>query len=298
MAPSDFKRDRGIFQTLCELGVADPSTREVYAHSTRDMEGLTVFRDTRSGVVYIDGFYTGDKTYESGAYRQDADDRLGPASYEEQADAARRTAAFRELYVGREIADFGCGKGEFLRAVAGDVASCVGIELQQDAIAALNRDGIACTTSIGDLAEGSIDTVFSFHVLEHLPNPVEILERLRTRLKEDGTLVIEVPHAGDFLLTQVDNAAFRKFTLWSQHLVLHTRESLRRLLARAGYRDIVIEGVQRYPLSNHVRWMAEQRPGGHKSKFARLDTPELTAAYEASLRNIDATDTLIATARK
>ena len=206
--------------------------------------------------------------------------------------------AFRKFYSGRNIADFGCGKGEFLRAVRDEVADCVGIELQQDAVAALNHDGIACSASISALQDNSIDAIFSFHVLEHLIEPIAILGELKAKLKPGGTIVIEVPHAGDFLLTQAQNQAFKKFTLWSQHLVLHTRESLRRLLAYCGYDDIVIEGVQRYPLSNHIQWLANARPGGHKSKFSSLDTPDLTQAYEAALQKIDATDTLIAIARK
>ncbi|MDP4837761.1 MAG: hypothetical protein NWS01_11550, partial [Burkholderiales bacterium] len=80
--------------------------------------------------------------------------------------------------------------------------------------------------------------------------------------------------------------------LWSQHLVLHTRDSLRLLLADAGFNNIVIQGVQRYGVSNHLHWLSTKKPGGHRSLISALETPELQLAYQNALSKIDATDTL------
>ncbi len=84
--------------------------------------------------------------------------------------------------------------------------------------------------------------------------------------------------------------------MWSQHLVLHTRESLRLILADAGFKNIIIEGIQRYSIANHFQWLTNKKPGGHKSLLSALQTPELLASYEKALARIDATDTIIAIA--
>jgi len=55
--------------------------------------------------------------------------------------------------------------------------------------------------------------------------------------------------------------------------------------------------VQRYPLSNHINWLSNGKPGGHKSSLSLIDTPALTSAYSDSLARIDATDTLVAIAK-
>ena len=110
--------------------------------------------------------------------------------------------------------------------------------------------------------------------------------------------MIEVPHAKDLLLSYVPCEKFKQFTLWSQHLILHTRESLRKTLEIIGLRDIQIEGVQRYPLSNHLYWLSKGKPGGHTSSLSMLDTNSLSEAYQNSLARIDATDTLVALAKK
>ena len=81
-----------------------------------------------------------------------------------------------------------------------------------------------------------------------------------------GLIFIEVPHANDFLLTNLANDEFKQFTLWSQS-TLHTRESLRRLLEFVGFEEIYIEGLQRYPLSNHLNWLVNGEAGGHISNI-------------------------------
>lgn len=64
-----------------------------------------------------------------------------------------------------------------------------------------------------------------------------------------------------------------------------------------GLEEIQIEGVQRYPLSNHLNWLANGKGGGHKSPLSALDSDELLDAYQNALARIDATDTLVAIAK-
>ena len=109
-------------------------------------------------------------------------------------------------------------------------------------------------------------------------------------------MIIEVPHARDFLIHNLKVKDFIDFTLWSQHLILHTRESLRLILADAGFKNIVIQGVQRYSIANHFHWLSHKQPGGHKSLLSAIETPELVASYHQALARIDATDTLVAIA--
>lgn len=287
-----------IFDTLADLGVASKATQEVFATRTRDRDDVTVFRDSLSGVIYIDGFYGGDEVYADGAYRQANEALFGKRDYEVSSDTARRVAAYRPYVTGRDIVEFGCGDGAFLHAVHEDAQNCCGVELQEDYVTGLNANGITCHSSLSALADEAVDSALSFHVLEHLPEPKPILQELYRVLKPGGLLVAEVPHAKDALLNELKSEAFKAFTLWSQHLVLHTRDSLTRLLAFSGFEGILIEGVQRYPLSNHLTWLSAGKPGGHKSALAAIDTPELRRSYETALNRIDATDTLVAIARK
>ena len=274
------------------IGVASEETREVFSKKTRDVDPLTVYRDSLSGVIFIDDFYTGVATYTEGAYRPDN----YSDSLEAKQDCKRRAYGFQRFYSGADILDFGCGAGDFLKAVKGDCASVKGIELQRSYVDDLNAKGIQCFCSLSSIKGDSLDTIFSFHVLEHLPDPLDCLMEMKTKLRSGGKLVVEVPHANDFLLGLACNEDFKKFTLWSQHLTLHTRNSLKLMLEHCGYVDIAIEGVQRYPLSNHLQWLSKGLPGGHKSQISMIDGSQLHEAYSSALGKIDATDTLIAIA--
>lgn len=222
---------------------------------------------------------------------------IAKPNFEAEMDAQRRFNSNLKFVAGKTIADFGCGSGDFLKLVQPYCSEVMGIELQQNYIDSLNSNGISCFNNLSDIKDNSLDIVVSFHVLEHLPNPLETLEELKTKVVSGGQILIEVPHAKDFLLSAVDCDEFKQFTLWSQHLVLHTRESLKKTLEYVGLRDIQIEGVQRYPLSNHLHWLANRMPGGHKSPLATLDSDELYESYRNSLARIDATDTLVALAK-
>ena len=288
-----------IFQTLNKLGLSSEQTREIYNNKTRDVNDVNVWKDSVSGVIYIDDFYTGDETYTEGSYRDEECDDLGIAkpNFEAEMDAQRRFNSNLKFVAGKKIADFGCGSGDFLKLVQPYCSEAMGIELQQNYIDSLNSNGISCFNNLSDIKDNSLDIVVSFHVLEHLPNPLETLEELKTKVVSGGQILIEVPHAKDFLLSAIDCDEFKQFTLWSQHLVLHTRESLKKTLEYVGLTDIQIEGVQRYPLSNHLHWLANRMPGGHKSPLAILDSDELYESYRNSLARIDATDTLVALAK-
>ncbi len=280
-----------IRQTLVDIGAIRESDVEVFRERTRDRL-VPVLRDRSSGVIFIDEHYVGDDEYHAGDYR--GEDR---PTLEDRNDTQRRAAAFRPYYYDRAIADFGCGAGNFLRATRAEVRTSVGVELQDSYREQLTADGIDCVSGIDDVPEG-IDAWFLFHVLEHLPDPLPALRAMRDRLNPaTGVIVVEVPHARDLLISGLGNDDFIAFTLWSQHLVLHTRDSLTRLLSAAGFGDIQISGVQRYGLGNHLTWLSRGVPGGHKGPLSGLESGMLAEEYESALARLDATDTLVAVAR-
>ena len=151
--------------------------------------------------------------------------------------------------------------------------------------------------SIHDAEDEYFDVITLFHVFEHLLEPLDALRVIHSKMVGGGRLVIEVPHANDFLITSLNLDAFKAFTFWSEHLILHTRESLEILLREAGFLDVCETAHQRYPLANHLYWLAEGKLGGHK-EWPFLVNTELDSAYQSKLAQLDNTDTLIVAARR
>lgn len=281
-------------ETLIKIGAIDESrVKEIGV--TRD-KGVAVYQDSYSGVIFLKDFYVGTEEYRTASYD------YAPGSEhkcaEETEAARRRLSEHQHLIYGKKIVDFGCGSGEFLRLAKSLARSVAGVEISDESLTTLEKLGILGKSSLGEVSrQGGIDSLFLFHVLEHLPDPLKMLKDFRRKLDPvEGRIVIEVPHARDFLLSHLKVKEFAAHTFWSQHLILHTRDSLNRLLVNAGYTNVSIVGVQRYGLANHIGWLSNGKGGGHQGPLAFMERGHLHNHYENALRSLDATDTLVAVA--
>lgn len=286
-----------IFNTLKSLNLASETSKEILSNSTRDVENLKVYRDKVSEIIYIDDYFVGNHVYIDGSYRKTKSFN-SPEDHEDLMDTKRRLKDFLTFYNDKIICDFGCGKGSFLTKTINNTKKSFGIELQEDYRKELNKKSIDCVDNIDALEDKYLDTCFLFHVLEHLEDPIFHLKSIKSKLKIGGNIIIEVPHARDFLINNLRINEFINFTLWSQHLILHTKESLKTFLSESGYKNIKIIGIQRYSFANHMQWANEKVPGGHRGKIAQFETPQLKEAYQKALDKYDATDTLVAIAEK
>lgn len=292
-------KNSAIRKTLNRIGAISNDRVEIFSLRTRDNSNLNVFRDPLSKVIFIEDYYVGDDEYESGKYRETPKllTKAVGRDFEDVTDSERRFNSYRQFLTGKVICDFGCGAGSFLKRSQSAATNVYGVELQQGFLDDLNSVGIECHTSLQEI-DRELDVITLFHCLEHLPDPTSILKVIHQKLKQEGIgiLIVEVPHARDFLIDHLEISEFIEFTLWSQHLILHTRESLRLLLADAGFKNIIIEGVQRYNFANHLNWLAKKTPGGHRSLLSIIETPELISSYKNALLKIDSTDTIVAIA--
>jgi SAM-dependent methyltransferase len=113
--------------------------------------------------------------------------------------ALERFERMRELVgADRDILDAGCGGGEFLYLLRAAGCRVTGVE-PNAGYAAYAHDQLGLDVHIGLIGEqpfppGSFDGITLFHVLEHLPAPVESLARLAVWLRPRGFLAVEVPN--------------------------------------------------------------------------------------------------------
>jgi len=76
-------------------------------------------------------------------------------------------------------------------------------------------------------------------------------------------------------------------------MYLFNAKTFSALVKQAGLKVNWIKHVQRYPLSNHLYWLANGKPGGHNI-WGFLNNQRLDAEYEGQLAAIGKTDTIIA----
>ncbi|MEP1385357.1 MAG: class I SAM-dependent methyltransferase [Paraglaciecola sp.] len=282
---------------LSALGICDERSISQYYPRVRDRDDINVLKCQKSGVIFLS-----------------SSDHINLSHYEKQNDFSywgaldrqaalqscsednnRRAHQFKELVMNRKWVDIGTGAGGILDLLGKHAKTVCAVEPQADARKSLQEMGYNVFETIDNIPFDNIDTVTLFHVFEHFTAPLESLVAIRSKMTAGGKIVIEVPHANDFLLSKLNIESFKAFTFWSEHLILHTPNSLKTFLEKAGFKDINISGFQRYSLANHLYWLAKSKPGGH-NEWHELRTPELDAAYSNMLAGINATDTLIAIA--
>jgi SAM-dependent methyltransferase len=95
------------------------------------------------------------------------------------------------------LLDVGCGVGDFLVLARAEGWRCTGIEISPEAAAVARARGFEVI--VGDATEvplppARFDRVRCAHTLEHVPNPVRLLQVLREVAAHDGMIEVIVPN--------------------------------------------------------------------------------------------------------
>ena len=263
--------------------------------SVRNNPGLLVFECLSCGLVFLSSFDHIEATFysNSGMHSEELSN-LQHGLKETDWDNERRFQYLKPILPNRKLLDFGCGSGGFLLKARTLTAGAHGIEPETKLGYHYIEHHLSIFPNLSRNMRQQYHIITLFHVLEHLPDPKDTLKELGRLLEcEDSQIIIETPNADDALLTLYECEAFQNFTYWDCHLFLYTAKTLQMLFDQMGFKVNYIKQVQRYPLVNHLRWLAAGESYGHK-KWHCLNSPEVNAAYEKQLASIGKCDTLIA----
>ena len=260
-------------------------------HGVRGADGIDVLKCSDCGLVRLsETIENADVFYQESGMRRGETSPLDALRRETRDDDERRFRFTEKMIEGKSVLDFGCGDGGYLHRAKTVAHKVCGVELETAVREALKEEGIPCYKSIKET--GTVDVVTMFHVLEHIDNPVPLLKEIAGHLSDGGQIIVEVPNADDALLSLYKCEAFADFTYWKCHTYLYTIDTLRRLAKKAGLGIRFMRQVQRYPLSNHLHWLAKGKPGGHFA-WSFLDDMELSETYGNRLAELGIADTII-----
>jgi SAM-dependent methyltransferase len=96
------------------------------------------------------------------------------------------------------LLDVGAGTGDFLIAAKKNGWITSGVEPNQKARSLAHKKNITLVEEIDLLPSQKYDVITLWHVLEHVPNLFEYIEKLKSLLKDNGTLIIAVPNYKSF----------------------------------------------------------------------------------------------------
>jgi len=178
------------------------------------------------------------------------------------------------------LLEIGCAHGGYLqRAVeAGWVVA--GVEPSQAAAEVARGCGYSVITASIDehaLPAADYQAVVAWMVLEHLPDPVATLNKLRQTLVPGGVLAVSVPNA-----SCLDRAIFGRY--WQgydppRHLQVFRARQFRELLERLGYEQvrIIYQSSPRDWIAGCAAWGSQRFPAarwpGRLMEYFRGDPP-------------------------
>jgi SAM-dependent methyltransferase len=156
----------------------------------------------------------------------------------------------KKVAEGGTLLDVGCGVGSFVLISKEYGYEAEGIEMSHEAVE-FGRSNFHVLLNEGDilsypLKDNNYDIVTMWHVLEHLPNPNDVLRKIHPKLKSNGILAIAVPN-----FSSIQAKIFR--SRWyhldvPRHLFHYSLQGLVELLSKTGF---TVEVVDHFSLEHN-----------------------------------------------
>lgn len=192
----------------------------------------------------------------------------------------------RNIPPNSKVLDVGTGSGALGRFLSARACSVDGITyseeeaaLARSAYSRLEIINLEQTLPSDCFGERVYDFVVCADILEHLRNPLAILQDLRCLLKPDGQLLLSIPNATYMgVIFELMGGAFertREGILDATHVNFYDRKGLQALVESAGYRISAVSDV---------------RKGMAQSEFIHLDPTAIPPAIREFVQQLTDAD--------
>lgn len=166
---------------------------------------------------------------------------------------ALRATLFSDLATpGGRILDFGCGGGGIIQRLS--AAYRVGIEVNDAAARIARSQGIEVFDSLDQIPDMSVDVAISFHAIEHVDYPLDILRGIGRVVRPGGRIRLVVPCETPWTH---DHRSWQENTY--RHLHTWTPLIFGNLAQRAGYSNIRVR-LEPMPTRSRVVRLASLLP--------------------------------------
>ena len=169
---------------------------------------------------------------------------------------------------GGRLLDVGCGSGDWLLSMRERGWQVDGLDFDEKAVNAARQTGLPIrhgSLEQQKFPDDTFDAITLFHVVEHVPDPVQTLAECARILKKGGTLALFTPNSAS-LSHRIFGADWRGLEP-PRHLHIFSMSSMRRALAVANFPEA---NVYPFIVSSLIRESLLLRNGGFDSMNASL----------------------------
>jgi 2-polyprenyl-3-methyl-5-hydroxy-6-metoxy-1,4-benzoquinol methylase len=150
---------------------------------------------------------------------------------------------------GYKVLDFGSGTGHLLKALLDEIPNIKIVAVEYNTEYHNNLQAIGCQVykTLDDIpAEEKFDAITFIEVIEHLDDPMEILIKLKSRLKANHKLFLTTP-AGDYRKSAEKKWELNAY-ITPYHVQFFTEKSLKYGLNKAGFSSLKYKYInEMYP---------------------------------------------------
>jgi 2-polyprenyl-3-methyl-5-hydroxy-6-metoxy-1,4-benzoquinol methylase len=155
------------------------------------------------------------------------------------------------------ILDVGCGNGSFLDSVSDLFREFYASEFNEFAFKKAKQKVPGIINVGNDLSQlkGKIAVITLWHVLEHIPNPQEFLEKLKNHMDSESRMIFEVPNS-DSLNFKIFKRNYNWISL-PEHVFFYNKKSIKYLLDNLDMEIMDITYPRMFPLmaSSHINFL-------------------------------------------
>ena len=237
--------DVELVETFAAKDLAALVRRRIGATSLFDgVSTMGLWRCKASGLKFFDTVICGDAAFYS---------MLNKHEWYYSEEKPEYSEAAKLIRSGDKVLDVGCGAGNFAPHLP-QGASFKGLELTESSIElARSRGRDVIDQTVEDHASelpGHYDVVTSFHVVEHVPRPMQFMESMTKCLKAGGKIVVAVPNDESFAGSAVNYL----LNLPPHHVTRWTPGSLAYVFEALGLVDVTLWKEELSPLHYEIHF--------------------------------------------
>lgn len=151
-----------------------------------------------------------------------------------------RLSERNDTLLDKKILDIGCFTGDFLELVKAEGANVYGLELQKEAVAIANKKlpgrVLLADVMTHKFPQKNYDIITLQGLLEHVPDPLTLLNRCSKLLKQGGIIMIQTPNSSSHL-AHILGKYWPPYTP-IEHMHLFGRKSMGIALKKSGFNKI------------------------------------------------------------
>lgn len=193
---------------------------------------------------YSEGYFTGDVTLD-GYIDYDLDKEVTKKTYVNYLDVLEK---YIDKKSGISMFEVGCATGFFMDLARQRNWQTEGIDISEYAVKKAQEKGLVATTTVLESYQNTkkFDVVAMHDLIEHVKDPLDIVERSKNLLVDNGLLLITTPDAGS-LWARVWNKNWHAFVP-PQHLFYFSTKNLSSVLEKNGFQVL--------HTAHHGKWFA------------------------------------------